>query len=139
LPPDPSVGPIAGPQSPFANWKWPEFQMPEVTLPRPQFPRPQWLFGKQEVEAARNTWMQTNPEPEQPSPLQTVTDGARRLRESTRTAWRKTVDIFSPGEDTTRVAQREPQPSFWSRLFAPAPPKTPATVAEWMAQDRPKP
>jgi hypothetical protein len=111
--------------------------MPQFTLPRPK-----WWFSKSEVDEARNSWVETRPAPEQPSPLQAVTNGVRQVGASTRAAWRKTVDVFTPSEEDARpprMARRGSQPSFWSRMFAPEEPKTPETVPEWMAQERIKP
>jgi len=132
--------------SPFSYVRWPEihipeFHMPAITIPRPQLPRPTWWFGKSDVDEARNAWVETSPEAERPSPLQAVTNGVRQVGESTRSAWRKTVDVFTPNGDAKppRVAGRETQPPFWSRMFSPEQPKGPETVPEWMAQERLKP
>ena len=129
-------------QSPFANVTWPEFHMPEVSIPKPQLPR---LWPKREqVDTARNAWVEKSPNPARPSPLQAVSDGVRRVGDSTRTAWRKTVDAVTPGEPAPsvgappQVARRNQQPPLWKRMFgieAPEP-QGPRTVTEWMAQER---
>jgi hypothetical protein len=119
--------------SPFANFHWPEFP----TLPL----RP----GKAEAEEARNAWIERNPDPARPSPWQAVTSGAHRVRDSTKAAWRKTVDVLTPGEPPTtppRLAERNHEPSFWSRMFpgeTQKAPEGPRTVNEWMGQERLKP
>lgn len=132
-------------RSPFAYVHWPEFHMPEIVIPKPTLPRPSLWFGKSDVEEARNTWVQESPDPERPSPLQAVTDGVRQVGASTRAAWRKTVNVFTPGQRSDaspRYAQRDSQPSFWRRMFAVEDrkaPEGPRTVTEWMEQERIKP
>jgi hypothetical protein len=123
----------------FPSMSWPDFQMPY--FPKPQMPS---LPRKQELDQTRNTWVQRNPEVATPSPWQAVTSGATRVKESTANAWRKSVDILTPGSgpeprQQTRVAQREP--SLWSRMLgsSPAESEGPKTVTEWMAQERIKP
>jgi hypothetical protein len=120
----------------FPSFAWPEFQMPY--FPKPRLP---FLPEKQDVEQARNAWVQPNPEPAAPSPWQAVTTGAARVKASTANAWHKTVDLLTPGRDEdertpTRVAQREP--SLWSRMFSTESTERqgPQTVPEWMAQER---
>jgi hypothetical protein len=116
--------------------------MPQLTVPRPQLP--DWP-GKAEATEARNAWVEKSPDPARPSPWQAVTNGASRVRESTKTAWRKTVDVLTPGEPSAtppRVAERSPEPSFWNRMFpgdTPQAPEGPRTVNEWMGQERLKP
>jgi len=127
-------------QSPLTRISWPRIHIP--TMPR--LPRPQLWPRKNEVDEARNAWVQTSPDPARPSPLQAVRQGAQRVGESTRSAWRKTVDVLTPGDassaDSSRMAQRETQP-FWRRVFTveePAP-KGPRTIPEWLAQERLEP
>jgi hypothetical protein len=121
--------------SPLAKVSWPRLHMPE--MPKPVLPRP-WP-KRSEVEAARNAWVEENPQEEQPSPLQALNDGANRVKSSTRAAWDKTVDALTPGESrpkSSRVARRGAQQSWWRRMFLPEEPQGPQTVTEWMAQDR---
>jgi hypothetical protein len=121
--------------SPFAHFRWPEF-----TMPKPQLPR---TPGQAEADKARNAWVENSPDPARPSPWQAVTQGANRVGQSTKAAWRKTVDVLTPGEPTTapppRVAERNAQPSFWRRMFPGGdqqPTEGPRTVNEWMGQER---
>ena len=129
-------------QSPFADWTWPRLRLPQIHLPKPRWPS---LPGATEYEQARNTWVEKHPEPQQPSPWQAVTDGASRVGASTKAAWQRTVDVFTPGEKSqpaSRVAQRDAPPSIWNRMFsggAEPPPEGPRTVTEWMGQERLKP
>jgi hypothetical protein len=123
----------------FPGFAWPEFQMPY--FPKPRMPS---LPGKQELDQARNTWVEPSPEPAKPSPWQAVNMGATRVKESSANAWHKTVDLLTPGSDDTppartRVAQREP--SLWNRWFSSGETERegPQTVPEWMAQERIKP
>lgn len=127
-------------QSPLTRVSWPRIHMPE--MPKPSLPRPKLWPEKSEVDEARNAWAQASPDAARPSPLQAVKQGAHRVGESTRTAWRKTVDVLTPGDATTpdssRIARRETRPPFWKRMFTVEEPQQegPRTVTEWMAQDR---
>jgi len=127
-------------QSPMAKISWPRIHLP--ALPKPHLPRPQFRPQRSEVDEARNAWVQKNPDPSRPSPLQAVKQGAQRVGESTRSAWRKTVDVLTPGDnptsDSSRIARRETQSPFWKRMFGGEEPQPegPRTVTEWMAQDR---
>jgi hypothetical protein len=125
-------------ESPMAKVSWPRIHLPEM----PRLPRPQFLPPKSEVDEARNAWVQENPDPGRPSPLQAAKQGAERVRESTRSAWRKTVDVLTPGSgapaDSSRIAREEARPPFWKRMFTAEEPQQegPRTVTEWMAQER---
>jgi hypothetical protein len=93
------------------------------------------------VDDARNAWVGKGVEPERPSPLQAARNGARRVADSTRSAWHKTVDILTPGEpvpDSSSFALSDPKPPLWRRMFGAKEPEPqgPRTVTEWMAQDR---
>ncbi len=147
----PDVGPVKDRpwmiQSPLAKVSWPELRMPKVALPKPQLPRPSIWPDQSKAEDAKNSWVEKKPEPERPSPLQAVKNGAHSVSESTKTAWRKTVDAVTPGDQTAgntpanpRMAHRDPvgQPSFWDRMTGKEEPKPegPRTISEWMSQDR---
>ncbi|MCI0331781.1 MAG: hypothetical protein L0228_00980 [Planctomycetes bacterium] len=126
--------------SPLAKVSWPRVHMPE--LPKFQMPPSPWP-KKSEIDAARNSWVERSPDPLKPSPLQAVTDGARRVGQSTRRAWDKTVDAITPGDrsqpNSSRIARREDRPSIWKRMFGADDPRQvegPQTITEWMAQDR---
>jgi hypothetical protein len=116
--------------------------MPDVSLPKPRLPRPQLWPRKSEVDSARNAWAENSTDPMRPSPLQAAKDGVRRVGDSTRTAWRKTVDALTPGnaaaDQSSRIAGRDSRPPLWKRMFAADQPQPqgPRTVTEWMAQDR---
>ena len=68
--------------------------------------------------------------------------GAQRVGQSTRTAWRKTVDALTPGAAPTasdpRVAARAEKPPFWKRLGGTEQPqkKGSQTVTEMLSQER---
>jgi hypothetical protein len=129
-------------KSPFARVSWPRIHMPEFSLPRPNLPRPQWWSEKPPVEDGRNTWVQKSPEPPPTMPLQAMQQGAQRVGQGTRTAWRKTVDALTPGEsprtNDPRVAARDRKPPFWQRLNGAEQPQKPGsqTVTEMLSQER---
>jgi hypothetical protein len=129
-------------ESPLTKVSWPRIHMPEVSLPKPQLPRPQLWPRKAEVDEARNAWVGKSADPKRPSPLQAAKDGARRVADSTRSAWHKTVDVLTPGDAparrSSRIARQATQPPLWKRMFAAKGPQSdgPRTVTEWMAQDR---
>jgi len=129
-------------QSPLARVSWPRIHMPEVSIPRPRLPRPQFWPKRAEVDDARNAWMQNNPQPNRPSPLQAVKEGAHRVGDSTRSAWHKTVDVLTPGDGGEAVAPQiaagGTRPPLWKRMFGAEERQQqgPRTVTEWMAQDR---
>jgi hypothetical protein len=115
--------------------------MPEFSLLKPQLPRPQLWPRDEQVNEARNAWVQENPDPDRPSPLQAVKQGAQRVGDSTRRAWHKTVDVLTPGASSTptssRIARRQNKPPLWKRMFASEEPQEgPRTITEWMAQER---
>jgi hypothetical protein len=124
--------------SPLAKVSWPRLHLPEMRKPTlPPSPLPK----RAEVDAARNAWVEEDPNAAEPSPLQAVKNGAGRVKQSTKNAWDKTVDVFTPGDSTTvapssRVARGEKR-SFWKRMFVEEPQtESPQTITEWMAQDR---
>ncbi len=126
--------------SPMGKVSWPRVHLPE--FPKLQLPPAPWP-NKSEIDAARNSWVEKSPDPLKPSPLDAVTDGARRVGQSTRRAWGKTVDAITPGDpsspNSSRVARRENRPSMWKRMFGADDPQKaegPQTITEWMAQDR---
>jgi hypothetical protein len=131
-------------ESPFAKVSWPRIHMPEMPKPRlPSWPKKSDAGARPDAgSVARNSWVEKNPEAKDPSPLQAMSDGARRVRQSTRSAWDKTVAALTPGDETdspsSRVTRREVRPPFWKRMFASEPQhqEGPQTVTEWMAQER---
>jgi hypothetical protein len=129
-------------QSPMARVSWPRIHMPEFSMPRPSLPRPPWWTEKPPVGDVRNTWVQTNPEPPQSTPLQSVRQGAQRLGQGTRTAWRKTVGALTPGGAPSaadpRVAARAEKPPLWQRLRGGEQPQKQGsrTVTEMLSQER---
>jgi hypothetical protein len=117
--------------------------LPEFSLPKPRLPRPQFTSRKQNVDIPRNAWAEQNPNIRRPSALQAVKNGAHRVGDSTRSAWRKTVDALKPGDDSqpasSRIARRTTtKPPFWKRMFGAdeQEPQGPRTISEWMAQER---
>jgi hypothetical protein len=149
--PPPPTTPIEAP-----TFRWPslpKWGFPEMTIPdesplttsqelpkRSRFGKP--AFGQS--RPTRNTWAQPpgSPNPPAPttSPWQAMTNGARRVGDGTRSAWKKTVDFVMPGEElpTPRVAQAQPSESWWTRMWGSKEETSegPQTVTEWMAQDR---
>jgi hypothetical protein len=128
--------------SPLARVSWPRIHMPEVSLPKPKIPRPQIWPRKSQVDDARNAWIQTSPDPARPTPLQAMQQGAQRVGQSTRTAWRKTVDVLTPGEASStpdpRVAERDAKPTLWQRMRGTQPEQKQGsqTVTEMLSQER---
>lgn len=149
--PLPDVGPVKDRpwmiQSPFAKVSWPELRMPKLAFSKPDLPERAAFPDHSKAEAAKNSWMEQPPEAARPSPLQVVKNGAHTLSESTKTAWRKTVDAVTPGDQSAgktpnnpRMAHRDlaVERSFWDRMTGNEEPKQegPRTITEWMAQDR---
>jgi hypothetical protein len=126
-------------ESPTSKVSWPRIHMPEFSLPKPRLPRPQIWPSEKQANEARNAWVQENPDPSRPSPLQAAKQSAQRVGDSTRSAWRKTVDVLTPGnasaESSSRIARREIKPPFWKRTWGAQDPG-PRTIPEWMAQER---
>jgi hypothetical protein len=118
---------------------WPT--MPEFSLPKPRMP--QLWSPKPAVDDTRNAWAGQSADPQRPSPLQAMRDGAKRVGDSTKSAWRKTVDTLTPGDSAAnptppQVASGNVKPPFWKRMFAAeeAPEEGPRTMSEWVAQER---
>jgi hypothetical protein len=128
--------------SPLARVSWPRIHMPEVSLPKPKIPRPQIWPRKSQVDDARNAWVQKSPDPARPTPLQAIQQGAQRVGDSTRTAWRKTVDVLTPGAASSapdpRVTARDTKPTLWQRMRGAQPEKKQGsqTVTEMLSQER---
>lgn len=132
--------------SSLAKVSWPRFHLPE--MPKPHLAGVQFWPKKSKSDADRNAWLAPAPGSKPSSPLQAVTDGARRVADSSRAAWDKAVGALTPGADSSqtssRVARRDvyrPQdgrPPWWKRIFAveDRQPQGPQTVTEWMAQER---
>jgi hypothetical protein len=127
-------------ESPTSKVGWPRLHMPEFALPKPRLPRPQFWPREEQVNDARNAWVQDNADPGRPSPVQAVKQGAQRVGASTRRAWHKTVDVLTPGDSSgvtsSRVARQEVKPPFWKRMLGSEEPDGPRTIPEWMAQER---
>jgi hypothetical protein len=123
LTPDPTITPIP----------------PEKSRRRP------FGFGKAgQQEVRKNAWANKEQDPNAPapSPWQSVKNGAKRVGDSTASAWHKTVDAVTPGDGSTQaaptaVAQQEPKHHWWSWWRGDKEePQGPQTVTEWMAQER---
>jgi hypothetical protein len=115
--------------SPFGKVSWPRLQMPK----RPAAASDQQVAA----DADRNTWVETPVEPPKPSPFESMSNSAR-------TAWKKTVDALTPGDQSqpedrsSRVARREGQ-SAWQRMFGseePTKKEGSQTIGEFIAQER---
>lgn len=115
-------------------------------LTKPEAPKTGLLAQKTEPDATRNSWVEKTPPEPKASPLQPLKNGAQKVAKSSKAAWSKTVDAFTPGEpapasqqrpNSSRIAKNEPQPRFWQRLLGKEEDvKQPQTVPEWMAQER---
>jgi hypothetical protein len=122
------------------GWSWPAIHLPEfASLQPPRMPQKNW-GSDPEIEISRNTWYEEPQQPAERSPWQAVKGSAQRVRQGTRNAWDKTVDVFSPGDDANgRLSRREEtKPPLWKRMFGmeEEKPQGPRTVTEWMAQER---
>ena len=115
--------------SPFGKVSWPRLQMPKLP--------PATSDNQVAADANRNAWVETPVEPPKPSPFESMSNSAR-------TAWNKTVDALTPGDQSqaedrsSRVARREGQ-SAWQRMFgADEPTKKDGsqTIGEFIAQER---
>lgn len=131
------------------KWHWPSFaadadatisDQPATTEPvTPALTphrRPASRFGKPEHRMRpRNTWAQ------QPASSETaVAEGStwENMKQGTRNAWHKTVDLVTPSDDTeTTAVASKPHSSWWQKMWGSEQPEDgPQTVTEWMAQDR---
>jgi hypothetical protein len=127
--------------SPMAKVSWPRFHMPE--LPKPSLP-PSPFASRMEADPNRNSWVDKPAEQPIESPMQAMKNGARRVGQSSRSAWNKTVDALTPGDQSqasgpsSRVARRE-RPSMLRRMFGAddaTKKEGSQTMTEFMAQDR---
>jgi hypothetical protein len=126
-------------ESPFAGVQWPKLKLPDWS---PTKPRAQVDASRAPADLPRNAWVDKPAEPPRPTPTQRMSNGANRVAQSTRNAWRKTVDFVTPGgpdpRRPPRIAERDSQPSVWQRMFGASEPEPegPQTIPQWMAQDR---
>lgn len=129
-------------ESPFAGFKWPTMKMPQLGRSKTNSPQQQLGATSPSAAGQPNSWVEKQPEPPRASPTQMVANGAHRVAEGTRSAWRKTVDLVTPGEPTPttppRFAEQEPRRPLWDRMFGPKEPEPQGaqTIPQWMAQDR---
>jgi hypothetical protein len=128
-------------ESPFSKIKWPTVKMPEWRLSSSRNSRLEASQAQTEPPP-RNAWVEKPPEPPKPSPLQSVKNGAHRVADSTRSAWRKTVDAITPGEADhhtgSRIASRDIKPPFWQRMMgAEEPQRDEQTISGFVGQPRP--
>ncbi len=127
-------------ESPWAKVSWPSFHLPRFSSPEPDATG--HVPPAREASKPRNTWVEPTPESVEPSPLEAMKDSARRVRNSTKNAWDRTVDVLTPGSSSpstsarSSIAQRQVRPPFWKRMLADEQQKEPETVPEWMAQER---
>jgi hypothetical protein len=154
----PTVAPAES-ESWFAWPSMPELSWPELpfgsdeattnpTTPIPTNPNPNLRRRREGIGKAaqmqRNRWAQARQQAATPptdgSGWEMMTESARRVGESTRNAWDKTVDFVTPGEKSAQppVAAQPPRESWWSRMRGNSATETegPRTVTEWMAQER---
>jgi hypothetical protein len=127
--------------SPLAKVSWPRLHMPE--LPRPALPTTPWPT-KSEANPDRNAWAEPDTTPVNPTPMEAMSNGARRVGQRTRAAWQRTVDAMTPGDEppssdpSSRVAGRDDRVPVWQKMFGSSepPPQGPQTVGEFIAQER---
>ena len=98
-------------------WGW--LKMPTMTMPKVSWPK---------MPA---------------DPLAPIKTSAKKVSDGGKKAWEGTKEIFRGGskaeEPAARVANASEAPSLWDRLTGkeePQAPEGPATVTEWMKQDR---
>lgn len=135
-----------------SSW-WPEmpkFQWPQFSAPSSPHEAPRTTRARSASRSRpgpirqRNAWAHRSTERTESqaegSSWDSVTSGAQRWSESTRSAWHKTVDALTPGSSDAVAPATPPEPrvSWWDRLWAAEDPQSegPRTVTEWMAQDR---
>lgn len=105
------------PEMRLPTWRTPQVSMP--TLPAPREP----AFVRATRQGLGQAWTST--------------------KRTTRSAWEKTKDLFSPtGATPQRGKQRESSNAqrdtgFWASLFAPKNPQRPTTVNEFLRQPAP--
>lgn len=130
------------------SWvSWPEMKWPDM----PSFDRASaepTARSRAEVpnrrsaaRSKRNSWAKSRAaaRPESSSTWQSFSGGIERVGQGTKSAWSKTVDAVTPGDQSTpRVARHDTGGSWWSRMWGddPQPAEGPRTVTEWMAQER---
>ena len=98
-------------QSPWGWLKMPTITMPKITMPK--------------MPA---------------DPLAPIKSSAKKVSDGGKKAWEGTKELFSGGkteEPAARVASAK-EPSLWDRITGKeeAKPEAPATVTEWMKQER---
>lgn len=136
---DPDRPPIF--ESPFPKVKWPSIRRPDWSYAKS--PEPPVASDQAQVDPRpRNSWVEKTPEPPKPSPIESVKNGAHRVANSTRNAWRKTVDAITPGEEDhrtgSRIASRDVKPPFWQRMMgAEEPQRQEQTISGFVGQPRP--
>lgn len=147
--PSPSVAPESDSWfswSGLSDWSWPELPFGNdepATDTNSERRRRRYGVGKA-AQMHRNRWAQNRSQTATPtddaSPWEMMTESARRVGESTRNAWHKTVDLVTPGDesDEAPVIRQAARDSWWDRLRGNSSPQTqgPQTVTEWMAQER---
>lgn len=113
--------------SPFFKVGWPKLEMPKFA----------WKpgLGGDKSDAAP-TGPTENPVSRA---LDKVAATSRKASDGVRNAWGNTMGKLASlggGGDKPRRNDKDDQPGFFARLFAPEQPRAPETMSEWIAQDR---
>jgi hypothetical protein len=124
--------------SPNGRVSWPR-------LNKPKLPEKGLFAQKNTPDAARNSWLEKEAVEPKPSPFKPITDGAHKVSQGTKKAWRKTVDAITPGEPepaartngSSRIARQDVKPPFWKRMLGEKEETSGSrTMPEFMAQQR---
>ena len=121
-------------KSSWLHWpKWASSSSSPATAQKPTPP------------SARNAWAEPPLKAPNPSPVQSMKNGAHKVASSTKSAYHKTVAALTPGSKAKpaaakppQVARRDVEPPLWKRMFGAKEPELqqPQTVPQWMAQKR---
>jgi hypothetical protein len=117
--------------TPKKKVSWPELHMPKSLSSK--------SAAAAKPEAPKNRWVEKAPAAPKASAMQS-------MKNSTKSAWRKTVAAVTPGDKKKmpaavtppQVAQRDTSSPFWKKMFGAKEPalQQPQTVPQWMAQKR---
>jgi hypothetical protein len=105
----------------------------KLTWPKVEMPKFSWK-GEEGKEGVGSVTPEGNPISRA---LDKVSESSKNAANNVRNAWGAAVDKLPFGGDDAKVAQKDDQPGFWSRLFSPAEePRGSETMQEFLAQER---
>lgn len=106
----------------------------KLTWPKVELPKFSWK-GAEGKEADASLTPEGNPVSRA---LDKVSESSKNAANNVRNAWGAAMDKLPfGGGDEAKVAQKDAQPSFWSRIFSPAEePQGSETMQEFLAQER---